>query len=432
MSKKSAIGKLTLIIVFALIGSFFAIACFNIPFTNTKWNSFIGGLNTGNDISNGIVASYDFELINTSEDINKKAQGATNKIYETLNKYYSEPAVFVDGKNQIKVEIGSDGDFSSDERIENVLASIGGDYSFKVANDDDSKVITIGQVKSIYYKNFAGTDTLIIEFNKSGKKMLEEISNECRLLGTNMTITFTSAEQDSISSVPSETITDGKLYISGGLNKAGAVARIIGLECEQSGVILTYDSTKQITASNGVSFTVAFGIALVAILAIMLVLLCVRYRAFGAISVFVSLIFMAIYSLLLNILPGMQITTGSLIGIAMAFVLSILSIALICEKTREENFMGKKVRTAFEFGYKKAMKTIFDVSFALIIPTFALIFIGSSSVNNFAYAFVVGLFVNLLTTLVIAKSGFKSAIKLWSKNPKAFNLNKGGEKESNV
>lgn len=432
MSKKSAISKLTLLIIFALIGAFLSIVCFNIPFSSTKWNSFIGGLNTGSDISGGIVATYEFKLINDGDDKEIASQKVANKVYEILNKYYNEPAVYVEGDNLIKVEIGSDGDISNPERIENALSSIGGDYSFSVSNEDASKVITIDQIKSVYYKNLAGTDTLIIEFNKSGKELLQEISSECYLFGTNMNVRFTTADGDEISSVPSEEITDGKLYISGGLNKAGVIARMVGLECEKSGVYLSYKERNQISAGNGVCFQNAFIIALFSIVAILLAFMCVKYRLFGALAVAVTLIFMSIYTLFLNILPSMQITTGSLFGIVFAVIISVLSIALICEKISEENKNGKKIKTAFDFGFKKAMKLILDVSIVLIIPTFALIFIGSSSVNNFAVALCVGLAINLLTSLVFAKSAFKSAIRLNSKNPKAFNLKKGGEKEENA
>lgn len=419
MTKKSALLKLITIIILAIIGIAMAVVSFNIPGTSSRWNSFVGGLNKNTEINSGLVATYNFELINDSNELESVSDNARQKIYNVLSKYYSEPVVSLVGNDKLRIQISGDISTLNQESVYYVLTGIGGEFDFKVYDDEQTKTIDISQVKSFSYQNIGGTDTLIIRFDKEGTKVLENLTKNLLQTGGNLNIKLD--EENIIQSAPTSVMSDGTLYISGGYNKATVVATLINLLSLQNGVTLTYSNVLATTPTLGIkaslSLTICAGILILAIAIFMIV----RYKNFGLMSLLSLAFFGIFYSFLLNVLPFVKVTFASVIGILTSFVFVMFTNVLICEKIKEEYKLGKKVPTSMENGLNKTIKPILDISIMLIVLFLIFGLLGSMAVTTFASTVIIGIIVNLLTSLVLLRQFFKISMKLTSK-PNKYNL----------
>ena len=236
MKKKSAITSFVLIIIFALISAFLTFFSFRIPFTNYRWNSFAGGMSFGGDISGGVCAKYSISY--SGDNVNAKNL-VKERIYDVLNDYYSQPNVYFEGDSTLYIEIGSDKNFADDERVENALSIIGDKTEFEISGaNEEAGSIGVANIKSAYYQNLAGTDVLVVVFDKEGATLLKTIS------GTGV-INIQLSEGNVYPNTTEQEIVDGKIYMPM-VNKAGVVATLVNLTLEKEGVTLTYSETKDI------------------------------------------------------------------------------------------------------------------------------------------------------------------------------------------
>lgn len=418
MKKKTAIISFTFIIIFALLSAFLTFFSFKIPFSTSNWNSFVGGMNFGGDVSDGICSTYTVSY--SGDDANAKTN-LRKQIYEVLNKYYSEPNVYIQNDNRLFVEIGSEKNFGDDDRIENVMSLIGTKTSFKVYDYfGTSGQITIEHVKSATYEQIAGNNALVIYFDKEGTEMLKAIS------ATGFMYIQIGASDSPIANTSSDQINDGKIYVTGG-SKATIVASIINLECEKTGVSLSYVETKNLTATLGNKFAFISLIILVSLCASFVIFMIIRFRVLGVICVLPLSLFVGIYTLFLNILPNIQINTGSLLGIIFSFAIVLASTFMLANGIRGQYREGKSAINSTKFAYKAFLKNVLDFSFILIIPLIILMFVGSSSVNFFGVCLLIGLLCNLFVSLVITKSTFESSICIFGKNLNVLGISKKEE-----
>ena len=416
MKKKTAITSFVLIIVFALLSAFLSFFSFRIPFTNYRWNSFVRGMNFGGDISDGICSKYSISY--SGENVNAKDE-MRKKVYDLLNDYYTQPNVYVEDGSNLYVEIGSEKNYANDERIENCLAYIGTKTEFEVKDSLELyDKITIANVKSAYLRQVAGTSALVIQLDDVGTELLRSISQ------AGMVIQISS--DNVIQSTSNDEITDGKIYINWG-NRAGIVATIINLECEKSGVTLTYNETKNLTATFGDRVAFVFLISIVAISVCFIILFAVRFRLLGVFAIFPFVIFVGIYTFFLNTLPGMQVNAGGLIAIAVSVILCLVTFFAFLQESKKQFREGKSAVNSAKFAFSKIMKNVLDFSFVLAVPLIVLIFLGSASINNFAVCLLVGLATGIFISLVVFRAGINSVIKIFEKNLGFVGLNKKEE-----
>jgi len=407
MRKKTAIASFVLIIVFALLSAFLTFFSFRIPFSNYNWNSFVGGMNFGGDVSNGISAHYSASY--SGEDVNAKT-ALREQIYNILNDYYCQPEVYLDGENSLYIETGSEKNYADEERIENVLSLIGTKTSFKVYDYFGTYgEILISHVKSAYYQQIAGNNALVIQLDKEGTALLKNIS------ATGFMYIQINSSDSPISNTSGDEITDGKVYVTGG-NKASIVATLINLQCEKTGVSLTYGETKNLTSTLGLNIAFAALIGLSVVCLCFMIYLIIDFRMLGLVSLFPFAIFVGIYTLLLNILPNMQINIGSILAISVSLTIYLLTTFSFLKEIKKQFKEGKSAVNSVNFAFPKLRKNVLDFSFVLLLPAIILIFVGSSALNNFAICLTTGLLVNMFVGLVVLKSGAKSVVKIFEKH----------------
>jgi preprotein translocase subunit SecD len=118
--------------------------------------------------------------------------------------------------------------------------------------------------------------------------------------------------------------------------------------------------------------------------------------------------FIADIALVLNMLFMMAILAGfqatltmpGIAGIILTIGMAVDSNVLVFERIREELRIGKTVRAAIDAGYHRASITVIDSHVTTIISGIVLYQFGTGSIRGFALTLVVGIAVNLYTSLV--------------------------------
>ena len=97
------------------------------------------------------------------------------------------------------------------------------------------------------------------------------------------------------------------------------------------------------------------------------------------------------------------LTLPGIAGIILAIGMAVDSNVLIFERIREELRIGKPVRLAIDAGYEKAFITIVDSHVTTLITAFALFLFGTGPIKGFAVTLILGVAINLFTSLVGTK-----------------------------
>ncbi len=421
MTKKRALTKLIFIIVLAVIGLLVATLSFRIPGTANVWNSFVGGINTGTEISNGVVIEYTLASKNDADKISDISGATLNELSSQIYAYYGEANVYLVGENKVRVEVSGSVDTSDASNVTTMLTLITGNSDFCVYGEHDDhldEIITAKNVKGFSYKAVGSSNVFSITLDKEGAKRLEKITEE---MGS-FNIRFN--EGDQASSISTDvTITDGVISLTVG-NEASGVAMGTKVMCERAGGVLTYEMLDVVSASNGPSSTaIITSVVLVVSFIVALALLVLLHRNFGLMALLAFVFFGIFYSLFLAIVPFVNLTLAGLVGVVSALFISILTSGYIFGKVENEFTQGKKLPTALESGFKKSLKPILDTHILLIIVTVVLSLISQPAVKNFASSLFVGLLINLFISLVVLKQLCKIVIRISSK-PRNYNLKK--------
>lgn len=421
MTKKRALTKLIFIIVLAVVGLLVANLSFNIPGTAKVWNSFVGGINTGTEISDGVVVEFTLTSKNDADKVADISDATLSQLSKQIYAYYGEAKVELVGNNKVRVEVSGSVDTSDASNVTTMLTLITGNSDFCVYGEHDDhldEIITAKHVEGFSYKAVGASNVFNIRLNKEGAKRLEKITEE---MGS-FNIRFNEGDQASSISVDT-VISNGEISLSVG-NEASGVAMGTKVMCEKAGGVLTYESLDVLSASNGANSTALItSIVLVLSFVVALALLVIMHRNFGLMALLSFVFFGIFYTLFLAIVPFVNVTLAGLVGVVSALFISILTSGYIFGKIENEFYQGKKLPTAFEFGFKKSLKPILDTHILLIIVSAVLSFIAESAVKNFATSLFVGLLINLFTSLVVLKQLCKIVIKISSK-PRNYNLKK--------
>lgn len=116
-------------------------------------------------------------------------------------------------------------------------------------------------------------------------------------------------------------------------------------------------------------------------------------------------------ALLLNILILLAVmasldvtfTLPGIAGIVLTVGMAVDANVLIFERIREEQALGKSVRSSLNAGYGKAFGTILDSNLTTLISSLLLIMLGTGPIKGFGVALTVGLCVSMFTSLMVTR-----------------------------
>jgi SecD/SecF fusion protein len=93
------------------------------------------------------------------------------------------------------------------------------------------------------------------------------------------------------------------------------------------------------------------------------------------------------------------LTMPGIAGIVLSVGMAVDSNVLIFERMREEQALGKSIKSAIDGGFSKAFLTIIDAHVTTLITALALFLFGTGPVKGFAVTLSLGIIFNLFTSI---------------------------------
>ena len=100
------------------------------------------------------------------------------------------------------------------------------------------------------------------------------------------------------------------------------------------------------------------------------------------------------------------LTLPGIAGIVLTIGMAVDANVLIYERIREEQHLGRDLKSVLTAGYHKAFSAIFDSHVTTIFSAFILFWLGSGTIRGFAVTLAAGIALSLYTSLVVTRMVF--------------------------
>ena len=374
----------------------------------------------GLDLKGGVSITYqvaESDKSNLTADTLEKTRA---KLEKRIAAFSTEATAYKAGEDRITVEIP--GAYDADEVL-NELGKPGilyfctaakSGYTPTKAELKNKKYI---KVDKSYYQVWLTGDTVAsaegqattndkgvnenivnLQFNSEGTKAFGEMTSSH--VGEQSFIIY----DDEVLSAPKiqAVITGGQAQITGDftLKEAQTLATNIGIgSLEVQLDELSHSVQSANLGSDALSKSIQAGI--VGFIIIILFLLLV-YRIPGLAA---GLALISYIELMLLALNGfdLTLTLPGIAGIILNIGMAVDANVIIYARIREEIAAGKNVKSAIGIGFKKATSAIVDGNVTTFIAALVLWIKGSGTVQGFATTLMIGIFIQLFTSLVISR-----------------------------
>jgi len=98
------------------------------------------------------------------------------------------------------------------------------------------------------------------------------------------------------------------------------------------------------------------------------------------------------------------LTLPGIAGIILTIGMAVDANILIQERMREEQALGKKIRTVIENGYGRAFHAIFDANITTLLTGVILFIFGSGPIKGYAVTLSIGIAISMFTALVVTRN----------------------------
>jgi protein-export membrane protein SecD len=476
MTNKNTAVSIVLILILAIVAGIF---CYPNPYNqlvdnvNSKYNWKIWhfpetDFKLGLDLKGGVHLEYKADLSQIGDkDKSEVMSGLRDIIERRVNIFgVTEPIVQVYGSDRIAVEL------PGVESIESAINWIGAtpllEFYEQKPQDEIDKIMgkreelkdkkTLEEVQSVpdwqiafenpyqkteltgrYLKkaslNFDQTTyapIIDLQFNDEGAKIFEDITAR----NVNKTIAIYLDGKSIVDTNGDGEITDADLYaprvnekISGGKavitgSNDTQAAKLLVQRLNQGALPVPLGSPiaqQKVGPTLGeISLTNSVKAGIYSIIGIVVFLL-ILYRLPGLMASFALVVYCLIILAFIKIIP-VTLTLAGIGGLILSIGMAVDSNILIFSRMSEEIKAGKDVSSAIVEGCNRAWPSIRDGHFTALIVMFILYFLGTSFIKAFAFALILGLLVNLFSSMVISRvflesaaRGFLGKIKwLWS------------------
>lgn len=439
MSKARSKTKLCIVAILTIIGLLLTFVSFVVPTTNTTFNSFVGAINFGYDIGGGRLSVYEVSEESQSEsDFDARFNETVRKLKDSFSGYGYDVTRQGD---TVRIEVSH-----YDDSEMTTLLSLGGassDLQTYIAgekgvsfNNSSSAFDAEGSVTEEYIKSCTigssqvsdGKDVypVTIEFSEAGqdifKDLTQDIVDESGKLY--MYINGTVYNSDGFSLTQSQS--NLTLYST---SQASAQALKLQVDALSKPLILSTIIDDNVTSGLNTGTGFFFGnikllliVSLITLFMACVIYLILKYRMLGVLATVSMLIFIVIYSFLLQSIPLVLIDINGLMGILFAFGLLFFNILGIFENIKKEYALGKKITNSVTTAFRKKVLPTLERYIFLLILCVVMYIVGSSALTAFSIALFVGLFVNYFVLFVALKGMSSSYLVINSTKKTYYNL----------
>ncbi len=184
------------------------------------------------------------------------------------------------------------------------------------------------------------------------------------------------------------------------------VAKQLALQLNSGGLAYQYDVSDGVDVSSPYGDNVALKCLLVvlAILVIAFVYFAIVYRGFGLIMSLSLLAFALLEVLMLIAVPGVTLSIGGVIGIALSIIVVAVSLMFIANSVKREFVDTQKtVKAAVKKGFKDMTLPIVGAFVACAIVAGSLFIFATGGLACFAITFGIGSIIGIIASLVFSR-----------------------------
>ncbi len=278
----------------------------------------------------------------------------------------------------------------------------------------------IGNAKSAL-KPTTGEPIIEIEFNREGTKIFGDFtrSHVNEILGVFYNGQLLTAPKIN------EPITDGKAIVEGfqSLKEATRIAELLKFGALPVPLkVIGKDVVEPSLGAESIRQVLLAGIfGLLLVLAFMII----YYRLPGVLAS----IALCLYALFVIASFALLRATISLAGMAALIIsigMAVDANILIFERLKEELRSGKTLRAAIDAGFNRAFNAIFDSNMCTAITCALLMWMGTATVQSFAFTLLIGVIVSMFTAITVTRTFLHLLVNWeWAQKPSLYGLTTG-------
>ena len=437
MNLKKSIVILTVIAVFIILMSVFALVSFPVAGTVYDYYGYATTIDLGLDLSGGISAVFGVQDDGLG-NLESRVDGAVSTLQSMLaSEGFAEATVAKtssDDSYAIRVETadvsGAEDmlDLLGPARLQFVGSSSQGTSGSTLPSD--AKVALEGsQHLADAYVTMQNTGTgnsyaIVLQFNEAGTQAFSDLTGDSSYVN----IYFNGSLLTSVQI--SSQITNGVAVISGSWDYNTANDYAMRFRLSTLGVTLDDGEVVSVSPTFGDGAVLAAIIAVAVCVGVAFIVLAVMYRGLGL----AAIISVAVDALVLiwfcAVLPWVQLTIAGIAGLILSVFFAADANIVILERIRGEYRNSlKPIPSAVKAGFKRSLGAVIDSCVAVLVFAIMLWAIGSAASVGLAVTLLVGIILAAVSSLLLTRVIINCFLPVNSTSEKFYGLKRAEEEE---
>ena len=437
MNLKKSIVILTVIAVFIILMSVFALVSFPVAGTVYDYHGYATTIDLGLDLSGGISAVFGVQDDGLG-NLESRVDGAVSTLQSMLaSEGFAEATVAKtssDGSFSIRVEMadvsGAEDmlDLLGPARLQFVGSSSQGTSGSTLPSDAEV-ALEGSQHLADAYVTMQNTGTgnsyaIVLQFNEAGTQAFSDLTGDSSYVN----IYFNGSLLTSVKI--SSQITNGVAVISGSWDYSTANDYAMRFRLSTLGVTLDDGEVVSVSPTFGDGAVLAAIIAVAVCVGVAFIVLAVMYRGLGL----AAIISVAVDALVLiwfcAVLPWVQLTIAGIAGLILSVFFAADANIVILERIRGEYRNSlKPIPSAVKAGFKRSLGAVIDSCVAVLVFAIMLWAIGSAASVGLAVTLLVGIILAAVSSLLLTRVIINCFLPVNSTSEKFYGLKRAEEEE---
>ncbi|MBP3645305.1 MAG: protein translocase subunit SecD [Clostridia bacterium] len=227
------------------------------------------------------------------------------------------------------------------------------------------------------------------------------------------TVTIQLDGQVLMSPTVNEAIYGGSVLVTGTFTQEEVENICLQLQSGALPLDLRQDKLDTISATLGIDALATSVTAAMIGIAIVMLIMIVRYRLAGVVADWALVIYIILLFLLLAVVPGVQLTLPGIAGIILGIGMAVDANVVIFERVKEEVRSGRPMIHAVRIGFKNALSAVIDANVTTIIAAVVLLAFGTGSVQGFATTLLLGVITSMISAILVTRFLLTRFVRVW-------------------
>ncbi|MBQ3157292.1 MAG: protein translocase subunit SecD [Clostridia bacterium] len=393
-----------------------------------KWPE---ALPLGLDLRGGVYVEYSAARPDDGDSDFTMLLETTMSVIRTRlsDKGYSEATVQRLGEDGIRVEIPDVTDTAF------VLELIGEPALLEFATPDGVTFMTGEMVSSAQpapdqsgQPGTVGKYVIHFKLNREGEKLFGDMTT--KYVGQVLYILLDG--EVLLSPVVNEPITNGTGSISGMDSQEEAAKIASQIQSGALPLVLTQQKIDTVSATLGDDALSTSVMAALIGMAVIMALMCWRYRMNGIVASWALVIYIVLLFLVIYLVPGIQLTLSGLAGIVLGIGMAVDANVIIFERFNEEVRKGRSLKAAVRAGFKNAAGAVLDGNITTLIAAGVLLVFGTGTIRGFGMTLGLSVLASMFTAVFVTRLIMLNLVQVRRWKPAAFTYGEIKKEEEGV